>query len=450
VTDKVMKYGDFKRGMRVTVNLVGPPSNRVSGVVVDKKNAEQELVVKFNASGNSTSVPVGWCEREEVSEFDQIHPMLAKDLDSYKTKSLEDLLDDPDWVMEEKFDGERQILTFNPGLYDGSLEYFHDGKLAFRATTRVVGKNTGRLATNSLTLAHARFNELPVPDEGVTVFDCEILHRDGFQAVRSIMGSSPDKAAKRMDDLGNPYIVIFDVLWFGGRDLRGVSFQQRRKVLDAWRMDAMDLLHERGQTSTLGSQVKVSGIARTREEKVKMMEQVQEKGGEGVMLKRLLGTYTDTTLPGRRSADLLKVKPFKEADVIITGFQKGQGMYNKDQLSTFSFAQYVKDEDLTPDMKKSIVPDVMAHIGGKKYRVAASLIGDTYAGEEGYTLVEMGTTGIKDTEHRLLIEANPEEFIGKVVEVQFQERWPETGRMRHPGMRRMRDDKTALQCMYEP
>ena len=434
------KYGDFKVGMRVALNPIGREPARV-GRILKKENSKQSVHVLFDDTKALLLVPVTDLEPIAVHPIEQVHPMLAKNIEDFAKLDKDTLLADTSWALEQKYDGERQILTYVPRgceLYKKgfscSMPGFIKGEHAsFRSNTRVVGKNSGLLATNSETLEHLA--HMPVPQDGPTVFDCELMHVDGFQALRSIMGSDTAKALARQNDIGQVFAMIFDVLWFNGRDLRHVAFEQRRKILESWYAKVMEFITAQGHTAYPNNTVQLSPIAWDEAGKRELLDSVLAAGGEGAMLKRGLGLYTDSGLPGRRSADILKVKPFTSDEVIITGFTQGQGKYNTAQLGAIEFAQYVPTQEVLPDMEEAdrlTLPSGML-VARKGCPVK---------------LIAMGSCGTGTREQEAQFRADPDSFTGQVMEVKFQQRWPATGRLRHPVFMRMRGDKSPDDCVY--
>lgn len=430
-----LPFTKLKPGMRVVIQdpRGAGTLEEVEGTLLDKHNGSKTLHVLFDGEDSYGGIPyVNYVGTPEPHPLDQIHPMLAKDISKRKTLSVEETRLSSQYVWEEKYDGERQILTYIPNGYapTGGKEYvphiYLGGEFVmFRASTRVVGKNTGRLSTNSASIAHLA--RMPVPTEGPTVLDVELLHEAGFQTLRSIMGSLPERAIQLQDEKGSVYAVVFDLLWFNGRDLRDEPFSTRRRILESWYEDSIE-----GTVYT--DHLLLSDVAATPTEKQELLDRILARGGEGAMVKDLNGKYTDTTRSGRRSSDVLKIKPFCEDDVIIYGFEQGKGEYNQHKYGAIKFAQWVREEDLTPEMAKNGAIDLDAEIevpiGGFYY------------------IVHMGTcSGITDQMEEMF-RAAPENFIGKVMEVRFQQRWSDTGLMRHPNFVRLRGDKTPAECVY--
>lgn len=424
-------FSKLKPGMQVVM----APYPECTGTLVGKHNGMKYLYVLYPGGEDVTHhLPYeDYLGTPEPDPLDQIHPMLAKDISKRKTLSVEEVLESPEWALEEKYDGERQILTFVPdhGQTGPGAEYVYSkwfteraAGVWFRANTRVVGKNSGRLATNSETIQHLA--DLPVPFEGVTVLDVELMHRDGFQRLRSIMGSLPERALELQREHEPVFAIVFDVLWFGGEDLRARPFHERRSVLTDWYLDEV----EEGDYPLI-----LSPFALNAEDKRHLLDHVLQYGGEGAMVKRMDGLYTDTTRSGQRSSDVLKVKPFTEDDVIIYGFEQGKGEYNQHKFGAIQFAQIVRREDMTPEMAKNVL------------RCGSSLGAATCAFPDE-AFVHMGScSGITD-EQEAAFRADPASFIGRVMEVRFQQRWPDTGLMRHPNFVRLRDDKSPAECVY--
>jgi ATP-dependent DNA ligase len=440
-----LPYAKYKKGMRVLVNYADRDTD--TAVIIEKVNATKSLKVRIEDTGVVLELPLSEVFGQlSPDPFDQIHPMLAKNIEDYANLDLDDLLRSDEWVAERKYDGERQLLTFWPGINpDFDRDEFittgaDKGNVGFRATTRVIGKHSGRLAANSYHIQHMA--EWPVPMDGVTVFDVELDHEGGFRAMRSIMGSSYAEALRKQDEQGLVFAWLLDCLWFNGRDLRGLPYEQRRAVLDTWYSEARQHLLDQGGIAGMwkgfAKSAKRSPIARTEEEKRALLQRSQTERWEGIMLKRLTAPYTDTTLPGRRSADLLKVKPFSEADVIVTGFEMGKGMYNTEVVGAITFAQWVPINQLTPKMEKNIVGN------------PTELVDDALSMIPTHALVHMGScSGFTQEQARLFTE-RPIDYIGEPMMVTFQQRWPDSGLMRHPCFIRMRiSEKNPSDCVYD-
>lgn len=98
----------------------------------------------------------------------------------------------------------------------------------------------------------------------------------------------------------------------------------------------------------------------------------------------------------------VKEKPMRTADLVILGVTEGEGKY-KGQIGAIS----------------------------------VGLMGQEFATCSGFT-----------DEVRRQISENPEAYIGKVVEIQYQ-KMGTGGRLRHPVFVQFREDKTAAECRGE-
>jgi bifunctional non-homologous end joining protein LigD len=196
--------------------------------------------------------------------------------------------DEAAWAFEVKWDGIRTIL------------FCDHGHMALQ------GRNgtdfTGRYP-EVRELARELGAQRLVLDGEIVAFDEE--GRPSFERLQSRMHLGSDSAVRRrMRDIPVTY-VAFDLLYLDGRSTMALSYEERRKVLDAlefggpaWRAPA----YQRGEGSALLAATKELGI-------------------EGVVAKRLSSSYE----PGRRASAWVKVKNICEQDVVIGGWAPGEG-----------------------------------------------------------------------------------------------------------------------------
>jgi bifunctional non-homologous end joining protein LigD len=196
--------------------------------------------------------------------------------------------DEAAWGFEVKWDGIRTIL------------FCDHGHMALQ------GRNgtdfTGRYP-EVRELARELGARRLVLDGEIVAFDEE--GRPSFERLQSRMHLGSDSAVRRrMRDIPVTY-VAFDLLYLDGRSTMALSYEERRKVLDAlefggpaWRAPA----YQRGEGSALLAATKELGI-------------------EGVVAKRLSSSYE----PGRRASAWVKVKNICEQDVVIGGWAPGEG-----------------------------------------------------------------------------------------------------------------------------
>jgi len=105
--------------------------------------------------------------------------------------------------------------------------------------------------------------------------------------------------------MADGHLWLFDILAFADTNLRTFPFETRRALL-AQLDDVFDLVHVVPSATDVAA-------------KTTLWAMVQATNGEGVVVKRLAGTYSATG----RSRDVLKIKVTKTIDVIVIGFGSG-------------------------------------------------------------------------------------------------------------------------------
>jgi bifunctional non-homologous end joining protein LigD len=295
------------------------------------------------------------------------------------------------WAYEFKWDGVRAI-----GTVDG-------GRLRL-------------MSRNSLDVT-AAYPELRDAAESLgatqVVLDGEIVALDpdtgvpDFGRLQSRMHVRNTAQARR---LAKDYPVawfVFDVLYLDGHSLIDLPYSERRE-----RLEALELPFPVPPSFSGDGDAVLAASA--------------EQGLEGVMAKRCDAKYR----PGMRTRDWIKVKNVRRQEVVIGGWEPGEG--------------------------------------NREGSIGALLIGvydgDTlqYAGQVG-----TGFTAktLKDLQKRLQplerdtspFEAVPRQYAKTahwvdpvlVAEVDFGH-WTKDGRMRHPSYKGLRDDKEAREVVREP
>jgi bifunctional non-homologous end joining protein LigD len=231
--------------------------------------------------------------------------------------------------------------------------------------------------------------------------------RPSFERLQSRMHLASDSAVRRrMRDIPATY-VIFDLLYLDGHTTMGLSYEERRELLEglelegpAWRTPA----YHRGEGKAL--------LAATR-----------ELGIEGIVAKKLDCPYQ----PGARASHWIKVKNVRTQDVVIGGWTPGEG--------------------------------------GRGSSIGALAVGVM----EGEKLVYVGKVGTGFTEQTLALlrrELEPlrkdtSPFSGRqppkgtifvepqlVAHVEFRE-WTGSGTLRAPSFKGLRADVSPHECVRE-
>jgi len=183
--------------------------------------------------------------------------------------------------------------------------------------------------------------------------------------------------------------VVFDLPFYRHLDMRQIPYSERRKLLEV-------------ATRNLGTDF-VRVIERRTSGLKSFFEEVVARGGEGLVIKDIYGTY------GMGWAKMKKCYP---VSCIVTGKKAGKGAY----APTFG----------------SLALSV--HHEGR--------------------LVEIGFVAIQETSLRERIAANFDQYVGKVIDVLIQEvHAPSSGnpcgRFRHATYERFRDDVDAHTVTFE-
>jgi bifunctional non-homologous end joining protein LigD len=212
--------------------------------------------------------------------------------------------------------------------------------------------------------------------------------------------------------------LVFDVLHLDGRPTVGLPYLERRELLAG--------LHLDGVSWQCPPYFAGNGAI--------VLRASQELGLEGVVAKRLASTYR----PGRRSPDWRKIKNIRMQEVVILGWQPGNGR----RAGTIG----------------SLLVGVPDEHGGTAGGVGAL----RYAGKVGTGFTEAALVALQRQLRPLTrrtpalltpparAEAPGAQWVEPVLvgEVGFGE-WTPDGRLRHPVWRGLRPDKSADEVRVE-
>lgn len=293
----------------------------------------------------------------------------------------------PDEVVfaEVKIDGHRGLLHFGGDLDRAYL------------TGRRLSKKTGLFTEKGLNVPQIQYAvtmalETSLKGYGYTVLDGEIVVPGmNFEYIQSIMGSKSDRAIDVQRVNGWAEYVVFDCLFYNGRDLRGLPRVERRIV-------AMDVVDELSQ-SYPGISFVPWRIADVPGDRAEYFKEIVAAGGEGLVVKSRWGKY---------GVGQKKMKAEKTYDVVITGFTKA---------------------------KKGKTGKFEGMIGAVKF--------SAYQNGE---LVEIGQCSGMDDAQRVDLTTRQSWYLGKVIEVKANG-ITKHGRLRHPQFLRLREDKAAEECI---
>ena len=312
-----------------------------------------------------------------------------------RSKFNEKMWNSPNYVAECKLDGFRVLTHVESGQN--------------RLTTRRKSVKNGQFVEKSDNFPQIRDlffdNRISEELEGC-VFDGEIIWGKNSMDITTISGCLPDKAVSRQLESGFADYYVFDILYDKGRDIRHLPYETRRNILS-------DYLE-----SIVAPKNHLYIVPAVYNDKKQFYDEIISEGGEGIILKDIGSPY---------ASDWVKVKRKATWDVIITNFKEPKEItkkvsgeesvskfFEKGWIGAINFGQWVEGTD-----------------GNYSYR----------------ELREFGFCSGMNDALREQISKNRDAYIGKVIEIEAQERLP-SGKFRHPRFLKFRPDKNPEQCVY--
>ncbi|MBA2637741.1 MAG: DNA ligase D [Solirubrobacterales bacterium] len=211
---------------------------------------------------------------------DRLEPMLAR------PGPMPD--DEAAWAFEVKWDGVRAVCFSTPGAL----------RLSSRGRNDITRSYPELRALNRALSSHRA-----ILDGEIVAFDAD--GRPDFGRLQGRMHVASETAARRRAQDTPVVFVLFDLLWLDGHPLVGLPYEKRRE-----RLVALGLHGPHWQTPE-----HVVGRG------ADLLALTGERGLEGVVAKRLDSRYE----PGRRSACWVKIKHAGRVDVVVGGWEPGQG-----------------------------------------------------------------------------------------------------------------------------
>jgi len=286
--------------------------------------------------------------------------------------------DDPGWVFETKWDGFRIIAKTTRGA---AALYSRNG--------HNVTRNYPSIAA---ALAKGRHR---------AVFDGELvaLDKKGRSRFQLLQNVRQENARLRY--------YVFDLLFFDGKDLRGLPLLERKRLLRS-ALPRSSAIH-------FGRQVKRYGV--------RAFRAAERRGLEGIIGKRAQSRYHS----GRRTRDWVKIKTARRQEVVIVGF-------TKPRRSRKHFGALVLA------LRKGHAWRYVGHAGtgfsAASFKALHARLKSLVRAKKPFRQAipnERSTTWVRPK---------------LVCEVKFTE-WTKDGQMRHPAFVGMRGDKPATNVVRE-
>ena len=290
-------------------------------------------------------------------------------------------------------------LTDTPPAGDAwAYELKYDG---FRAVCAIAGGDIAMWSRNELDLAPrfpavaAALSKLKVPE---VVIDGEIVVLDEQGAPRFQLLQQGDR---------REILIVFDILWLDGKDLRNLTYDERRTILEKTLKRTPAAIKVSEKITTSGAEA---------------LERAKKSGWEGIIAKRRTSVYEP-----RRSKEWLKIKAINEQELIVVGWNPST--HSSKEVGSLHLAVMGDDGAL--------------HYAGK--------VGTGFSAKQRVWWKDELS---KDVVPVNLVKDAPRERVATwvkprfVVQVAFTE-WTADNRLRHPSFLGMREDKEVGEVVRE-
>lgn len=324
---------------------------------------------------------------------------------------LDAALESDNYLIQLKKDGSSYVLAKDS---DGSVHLYGDK----------ISKKTGQIIDKIENVPHLKaWAEENLPQESQLVV--EICYGKTSRDVNSIMLALPDKAILRQTATQLAKAYIFDILFWNGEEVFKEDYADRwKRVCD----EITDL-----------PQPAFIELAETHfTDKAEWLARWLKAGEEGGVLKMLRSTTKTSAMHhvrpigatvARPANTTFKVKQIDTIDAVIMGVTLPEKEYKGKDPENYQY----RDEKGNPVNRLWALGMVNAFSIG--------------AYDDNGELVQIGTvaSGLDD-ELRLAAAADPDRYIGEVVEIACMSKDTDNCTLRHPRLICFRPDKAAEQC----
>jgi bifunctional non-homologous end joining protein LigD len=290
-------------------------------------------------------------------------------------------------------------LTDTPPAGDAwAYELKYDG---FRAVCAIVDGQIAMWSRNELDLAPrfpavaAALSKVKGPE---MVIDGEIVVLDEQGAPRFQLLQQGDR---------REILIVFDILWLDGDDLRKRTYDERRKILEKTLKRTPAAIKVSEKITTSGAEA---------------LERAKKSGWEGIIAKRRTSVYE-----ARRSKEWLKIKAINEQELIVVGWNPST--HSSKEVGSLHLAVMGDDGAL--------------HYAGK--------VGTGFSAKQRVWWKDELS---KDVIPKSLVKDAPRVKVATwvkprfVVQVAFTE-WTADNRLRHPAFLGIREDKEVGEVVKE-
>lgn len=393
----------------------------------------------------------------EDSGIIPIEPMTAKEV---MDSDMKKVMTSDEYIVEEKIDGERGILQFTN----------FEGRDCARVFSRRVSKKTGFYNEKSDSLPQIR--NISIPSLFGTIIDGEMrVPKKSFKVTSSILNCLPEEAIERQRSEGEVVFHAFDCIYYKGRCIADLPLYKRKEYL----AKVMRELQKNGVKSIVsipyGTKIEFHNGKRLSAplDKMEYFKLIVSEGGEGVMVKNINAPYEF-----KRTRAFQKIKRRVYRDVVIVGYsmptKEYDGKFPKDNWEYWINPEGKKTTNThkrkaSEMLRSGFIPITknwfLDYVGGviygvvvtdseyEKMREVKGAKAFNFVELDGIRYVIVGTCeGIDDVTRARFSKARGK-YLGKVFEVEGNEIFNDTGKIRHPRFYRFRPDKEASSCTWK-
>lgn len=365
----------------------------------------------------------------EIKEVEKLYPgagglMLEPQLIHKGTDSQLKNCEDGTWFAQLKKDG--ALYMYVKGF--GGENYLFG---------RTVSKKTGLLTEKSANVPHIieAFHDIP---NGTIILGEIYYPGKTSKDVTSIMGCLPAKAIERQNkDYGPIHYYIYDCLGYNGTSLLKYDNWTRYQVLQAiWKHDIVE-----------GSVIPwtLELAAAVDENIYASIGKALAAGEEGMVVKKKTALYK----PGKRPQTMLKAKQVDHIDAVIIGFKDPVAEYTGKEIESWQYWVGVDDhEERLPIGYHYGNPAAIPVTKHYYYNWKNAIEIGAYDNEGNIHSIGTIASGLTDY-IREDMSLHPEEYLGKVVEIQCMMKDNKEKTLRHGFFLQIRYDKPAKECLLE-
>lgn len=374
-------------------------------------------------------------EAVSKGELHMIEPMTATEVED---------IDYSDKIAEEKYDGHRCLLYFT-----------EEGNRAF---SRRISKKTKYYSENTDQLPHIR-DIISTKNLNGTVLDGEIIlpiEDCTCRKVQSVTGAKPQKAIDYQLQNGFAYLSAFDIIFYKGEPTYHLPLWHRKSILaDAIKEISSDFIKFAPMYSTEEAYREISKSTGALRKYINIVDSYDElytnlvkRGKEGLMIKGVHDTYQF-----KRTKSFIKLKPHLTFDVVISGYDEPDKIYEGKTLREKGYWDYWEDTDTKEILCKTITSkeaDIKGYVPVTKFYAMGWIGALKFSVWKDGELIEVGQTSGFNESVRREISENKESYLGQVIEVMAQCIInKDTGSLQHPRFIQFRPDKSSEMCTFD-